>query len=110
MTHESNPNHSDLVFLQSLNEAELTELVIIPLLEKMGYADIRYTHGVSERGKDVVFCRNDALAGVQYLAATIKCRQLSGSVSKSNSIHEIFFQIQQALFALRRRRTKPRKF
>lgn len=88
-------NH--IKFLQTLSEAELTELVIMPLLEKMNYREIRYTHGISERGKDIVFVREDQLAGPQYQAAAIKSRPLVGSVSSSKSIHEILFQLQQAL-------------
>ncbi|GEM_PF-6821308 len=84
-------------FLQTLSEAELTELVIMPLLEKMQYRDIRYTHGITERGKDIVFVRDDQLAGAQYLAAAVKSRPLTGSVSSSKSIHEMLFQLQQAL-------------
>lgn len=84
-------------FLQTLREAELTELVIMPLLEKMQYKDIRYTHGITERGKDIVFIREDQLAGDQYLAATVKSKPLTGSVSSSKSIHEVLFQLQQAL-------------
>jgi hypothetical protein len=84
-------------FLQTLSEAELTELVIMPLLEKMQYRDIRYTHGITERGKDIVFVREDQLAGAQYLAAAVKSKPLTGSVSSSKSIHEVLFQLQQAL-------------
>src|ERR1044072_5723616 len=89
------PNH--LKFLQTLSERELTELVIIPLLEKLGYREIRYTHGPGERGKDIVFAREDHLTGPPHLAAAVKCRPLSGSVSDSKSIHEVLFQLQQAV-------------
>lgn len=88
---------SDLTFLQSLSERELTELVVIPLLEKLGYKDIRYTHGILEHGKDVVCIREDALEGDVYIGFTIKAHPLRGSVSSRQSIREVMYQAEQAL-------------
>ncbi len=90
-------NDKDLVFLQELNEAELCELVIMPLLAKMGYTDIRYTHGALEKGKDIVFTHREPLVGNRRYSAAVKCKQLSGSVTATHSIHEVYFQINQAL-------------
>ena len=89
--------NSDLPFLQSLPEPELTELVIMPLLEKLGYSEIRNTHGSDELGKDVVFCREDPLSGPRYQAAAIKCKALSGSASGSDSAVTLINQLRQAL-------------
>lgn len=88
---------SDLEFLQELTEAELTELVIIPLLYKMGYKNIRYTHSPLELGKDIVFSQESPLEGLIHYSAVIKRRKLSGSVSSSRSIREIYYQVLQSL-------------
>jgi hypothetical protein len=87
----------DLDFLQSLKEDELRELVLIPLFGALGYSDIRSTHGILEAGKDIVFARVDPIEGSKYLCATVKAHRLSGSVSNSKAIREIYFQVKQAL-------------
>ena len=87
----------DLAFLQTLTERELTELVIIPLLEELDYEDIRYTHGILEHGKDVVCLKSDALGGESYFGLVIKARPLKGDVSRNRSLREALFQAEQAL-------------
>lgn len=42
-------------FVRSLSEQEFRELVLLPLLEAMGYRHITVTYGPRELGKDVVF-------------------------------------------------------
>ncbi len=86
-----------LAFLKTLKEDELCELVLIPLLYKMGCLEIRNTHGILERGKDIVFCISSPLEGNRLCCAIVKCIRLSGSVSDSKSIHEVLFQVRQAL-------------
>lgn len=89
-----------LAFLQELKELEFSELVLVPLLEAMGYTRIQLTHGPSERGKDLLFSRSeplDIVDGLTYLVATVKARRLSGSVSKSASIREVYYQASQCL-------------
>src|ERR1700687_2315161 len=88
---------SDLAFLEGLTEEELCELVLIPLLAAQGYRDIRYTHGFLEAGKDITFGYDDPLGGYLHLCATVKRYPLTGSVSSSRSMHEVYFQINQAL-------------
>ncbi len=90
-------NQPNLEFLQGLTEAELSELVLIPLFRQMKYSDIRYTHGTLEYGKDILFCTSSPLEGTVHYCATVKRYPLSGSVSSSKSIHEVFFQVSQAL-------------
>jgi hypothetical protein len=67
-----------LRFLQSLNEAELRELVIMPLLSRMGYQDVRAIHGILEFGKDIVFSQQDPLARVRHLCRGRKARSIVG--------------------------------
>jgi len=40
--------------LASLREEALTRDIIIPLLQEMGYKDVRYVHGTFEHGVDVL--------------------------------------------------------
>ena len=87
----------DLGFLQGLTEEEFSELVLIPLLESMGYQEIRYYHSPRELGKDIVFSREDPIDGRETLCAVVKMRGLSGSVSDSRSGREVLFQVSQSL-------------
>ncbi|MCX7112810.1 MAG: NACHT domain-containing protein [Proteobacteria bacterium] len=88
---------STMAFLQSLKENELCELVLMPLFEALGYNNIRYVHGVLEQGKDIVFTQEDPLDKEIYCCAVVKAVKLSGSVSRPNGIHEVYFQITQAV-------------
>jgi NACHT domain len=89
--------NQDLEFLQRLKESEFTQIILIPLLEAMGFIDIRYTHGILERGKDVVFFEDHPLHGRNCLAAVVKREALDGSVSGARSIREVYYQIQQCI-------------
>jgi hypothetical protein len=52
----------DLESLQSLNESELRENILIPLFKKMGYKDVRHWHGgILEQGKDSVMWKEGNL-------------------------------------------------
>src|SRR5215467_10791019 len=86
-----------LTFLQGLTEDEFSELVLIPLLSAMGYAEIRYTHGPRELGKDIVFVRHDPIDGMVTMCAVVKMHPLSGSVASNRGLREVFFQVSMAL-------------
>jgi hypothetical protein len=88
---------TDLQFLQSLKEDELRGLIIMPLLEKLDYLEIRSTHGVLELGKDIIFARLDPLEGLRYCCAIVKRLPLTGSVATNRSVRELYYQAQQAL-------------
>jgi hypothetical protein len=92
------PNErAEVAYLQSLSEAELREIVLIPLLIRMGYRNVRSLHGPLERGKDIVFSQQDPLARERHYAAVVKKGPLSGSVASSNSLRTMVMQIQQSL-------------
>lgn len=76
---------------------ELTELVVIPLLEGMGFSNIRRTHGPLELGKDLVFCRDDPLTGGRHYSMTIKAARLTGSVSSSRGLRQVYHELRKAL-------------
>ncbi|MCE5249410.1 NACHT domain-containing protein [bacterium] len=88
---------ADSEFLQGLSERELCELVLIPLLQAMGFTDIRYLHGRDELGKDIVFQYHSPLEGTRHYCAVVKMNRLSGSVTSSQSIGSLYFQIRQAM-------------
>lgn len=92
------PNQrAELTYLQSLSETELRELVIIPLLTRMGYRGVRSVHGSLELGKDIVFSQPDPLAHERNYSVVVKKGPLTGSVSSSNSLRAAAMQVEQSL-------------
>jgi hypothetical protein len=87
----------DAEFLQNLSETELLTNVIAPLLSRMGYTQIRHVHGPAECGKDIVFCREDPLAGTLLFSITLKKAKLSGKIRSSSSLLAVYNQLLQAL-------------
>ena len=58
--------------LQSLPEFTLTQTVIIPLLESLGYQQVEYYGGESEEGKDIVCWRIDEVEEPELTVAQVK--------------------------------------
>ncbi len=48
-----------LQLLRKFKEKPLIDNVIIPLLEKMGFKNITVTHGSLEKGKDLLFYKEN---------------------------------------------------
>lgn len=78
-------NHSEKVqILKSLNEQELRQEVIIPLLSKMGYLSPIEYHRVAERGKDIICYDYNKLNEIDYLSIVAKTTYIKGNVSTDN--------------------------
>jgi len=81
--------------ISKLSEKELRELVLIPLLHRMGFEAVTLYHGPNERGKDIIAVDRDRLGKSVYLAVVAKASDLNGSVSSSNSLREALHQVEQ---------------
>lgn len=64
--------------LTQLNEKDFTLQYVIPLLEKLGFMNVRYEHGVSEYGKDVIYQYMDNFKFPRYGAVQVKVGNISG--------------------------------
>ena len=82
-------------FVRSLSEQEFRGLVLLPLLEAMGYRHITVTHGPRELGKDVVFEYATPLDGTFYSALVIKAGRITGNVASASSARALLAQAQQ---------------
>lgn len=83
--------------LQALNEKDLRELVLIPLLSKMGFIDPILHHHSNEKGKDIVCKELDAkFKKVNYIAVIVKSGDVTGSSSGSSSYFALANQIKQS--------------
>ncbi len=83
--------------IQGMNEAELRQQVLLPLLRAMGYQDVTEYHGgAGEQGKDIVGWLPDKLGGRTNLALVVKATPLSGKAAISRgSAGEVQMQIRQ---------------
>lgn len=86
--------------LQKFKEEELTKIVLIPLLEKMGFKDIEYCHGIDEYGRDMVFSLKEPFEDCIWWGSQVKACDIHGNskILDGNAtqlklqIHEAFSQ------------------
>ncbi len=60
------------------DEEEYTNEIIIPLLQNMGFSDVRNNHGIDEFGKDILFSDYNRFGIKQYHAAQVKFKNING--------------------------------
>lgn len=79
--------------LRQMNEADLRQHVIMPLMERMGYRGVHEWHGsVGELGKDVLGWKEGDFGDRTNVAVVAKAARISGA-----TVHEVTRQVRQAL-------------
>lgn len=63
------------------NEREFALSVVIPLLRKLGFLNVKYNHGKREFGKDVLFARFTEFGELEFWGAQVKYGNVSGEAS-----------------------------
>lgn len=76
------------------DEKRFTLEVILPLLRKMEFVDIKYNHGVREYGKDATFSENNKFGMRKNTAIQVKAGDISGKAS--GELDNIIGQIDHA--------------
>jgi hypothetical protein len=76
------------------DEKLFCEEVLAPLLRKMGFASVRYVHGVKEFGRDFIFSAPTKSGEMQYYGLQAKAGNISGGVN--SEIGELLGQIEDA--------------
>lgn len=76
------------------NEDLFTKELVIPLIQKMGFMHVRYNHGPSEYGRDILFSELDKLGNIRRLAAQVKAGDIKGGAN--SLIDTITSQIDDA--------------
>ena len=71
---------SETVRISKLSEEEFTKEYVIPLLTQLGYKGLRYTHGTSEYGMDVVAYELTKLGARRYIGVQVKKGDIRGTV------------------------------
>lgn len=79
---------------QARNEADFTVSLLIPLIRRMGFSNVRYNHGKKEYGKDIVFTRRTEFDEYEYWGVQVKFGDVSGGVR--SDIDELIGQANDA--------------
>jgi Restriction endonuclease len=86
--------------IQSVGEDALLELIVLPLLARMGFEGLRKVrfHGREEFGRDVMpFRRSTVFGTLEYAAVQTKATKIHGTAAQRGTAAEVIAQAQQAL-------------
>jgi hypothetical protein len=83
--------------LQSIDERELRENVLVPLLQALGYSGVYTFHGPTEKGKDIIFRETSKIGESIVYAAVVSTANITAKVGDPNSAQRILDQVQMAL-------------
>lgn len=78
----------------AIKEAVFTNEVVVPLLRRMHFINIKYNHGIKEFGRDVLFARVDEFGNTVNYGIQVKAGNISGKVN--SVIDEILGQVRDA--------------
>ena len=59
------------------NEADFTQNFLVPFFKKLGYKDVKYTHGRKEYWKDIIMRRQDEFGNWRYIWVQAKIGNIS---------------------------------
>lgn len=79
------------------NEKELTLRVVIPLLRKLGFINIKYNHGKREFGRDIIFARITEFDELEYWGVQLKYGDICGA---ANSGIDIILSQAESAFSM----------
>lgn len=88
-----------LKVIRQLDEQDFTRKVLMPLLHRLGFGGIRYTHGANECGIDLLFYSVDPLGRTRYVGAQVKVENIvrKAGCRASNNVMRIVDQAHVAL-------------
>ena len=84
-----------LEYLRKLPETKLHTEIIIPLFKKMGFTHIRYLHGASERGKDILYVVEDVYGDSRLAVCQVKNNPFSGRANVTANTIAVLNQLKQ---------------
>lgn len=79
---------------ESADEREFTLRTVLPILRKLGFQNVRYSHGQREFGRDVVFARITEFQDFEFWGAQVKFGDVKGGANAE--IDELLGQIDDA--------------
>lgn len=75
-------------------ESEFTIKILLPLLRKLGFVNVKYNHGSKEYGKDITFARRTEFDEYEYYGVQVKSGDISGGAT--GDINELIAQAKDA--------------
>jgi hypothetical protein len=63
------------------DEREFAMSVVIPLLRKLGFSNVRYNHGPKEFGRDILFSRLNEFGDIDFWGAQVKHGDVAGGAA-----------------------------
>jgi len=76
------------------DEQDFAVSVVIPLLRKLGFSNVRYNHGRREFGRDIIFSRKTEFDDFEFWGAQVKYGDVSGAAN--SEIEFIISQVDDA--------------
>jgi hypothetical protein len=76
------------------NESEFSQKVLIPIIRKLNFTNVRYNHGKREFGKDILFSRRTEFDELEFWGAQVKYGNISGAAN--SEIDQLISQIDDA--------------
>ncbi len=76
------------------DEKEFALTILLPLIRKLGFPNIRYTHGNREFGKDITFSRHTEFDEYEFWGAQVKHGNISGGANAE--IDNLIAQVDDA--------------
>jgi len=76
------------------NEREFALSIVIPLLRKLGFLNVKYNHGKREFGRDILFARLTEFGELEFWGAQVKYGNVSGEAK--SEIDEMIGQFDDA--------------
>jgi hypothetical protein len=83
--------------LQALPERDLTERVVAPLFQSLGYSRVVREHGPHERGRDLICWREDVFGRTEVAAVQVKTLSPSTRTLGRAPAREVVLQLTEAL-------------
>lgn len=83
--------------MTAMKETPFTDVIVIPLLEAMGFTKVEYYGGQDENGKDLIGWEQDKYGDKILTAVQVKKVSANKIASSKNSIMEIRIQLEQCI-------------
>lgn len=75
-------------------ESSFTTKILLPLFRQLGFANVKYTHGNKEFGKDITFARRTEFDDLEFYGCQVKFGHISGSAT--GEVNELIAQAKDA--------------
>lgn len=83
-------------FAATFDTEDTLRKAVAQLLTKMGRLGVQVTHGVIERGKDILFHGPGGMGETRIYACVVKNHPITGNADSAHGAKNVLFQVEQA--------------